>query len=124
VASEYAVYDELRTRDLKLPNPDNQIPVLEQILLAYMNNPFIVNRYIIMPTNQLASLIKLMTDAENVEIQVAYDVACCGQATNYNLVDAIVVIKNNQRTDFTVAYNELSRKLNDYRISLKFTTDE
>jgi hypothetical protein len=64
-----------------------------------------------------------MCDADEVEVHVAVDVTCCGQATNYNLCDAIIVCKNNIRTDFSVSYNELATKLNDYRISLKYTTD-
>lgn len=116
---KYDPYENLKTRDL----PNHQIEILELILKAYMSNPLIVSKYIIMPTEHLAQLIKSMTQADNVEIQVGIDVSCCGQATNYNIVDAIVVIKNEQRTDFQVAYNDLFRKLNDYRISLKWTTD-
>jgi hypothetical protein len=117
------VYNDLKTRDLNLPNQSNEVICLEMILQAYMNNPFVVNRYIIMPTEKLAQLIKTMCDADEVEIRVDLDITCCGQATNYNLIDAIIVVKNNQRTDFQVAYNELYRKVNDYRISLKYSTD-
>jgi hypothetical protein len=123
VTAEYPVYEDLKTRDLNLPDKSNEVTCLEMILQAYMNNPFIVNRYIIMPTDKLGSLIKTMTDADEVEIRVDLDITCCGQTTNYNLIDAIIVIKNNQRTDFQVAYNELYRKVNDYRISLKYSTD-
>jgi hypothetical protein len=116
---ETSPYSDLKTRDL----PNNEVQVLELILKAYMSNPFIMNQFVIMTTSNLAYLIKSMTYADNVEVQVGYDVTCCGQATNYNIVDAIIVVKNEQRTDFQVAYNELYRKLNDYRISLKWTTD-
>jgi hypothetical protein len=117
------VYGDLKTRDLHLPNPSKEVVVLEQILQAYMNNPLVINRFIIMTTKLLANLIKDMCDADEVEVHVLEDVTCCGYTTNYNLIDAIIVAKNNIRTDFSVAFNEFSTKLNDYRISLKYTTD-
>jgi hypothetical protein len=117
---KYNPYKNLKTRDLQTTS---EVQILELILNAYMSNPLVINQYIIMTTDRLADLIKTMTQADNVEIQVGYDVTCCGQATNYNLVDAIIVMKDETRSDFQVAYNDLYRKLNDYRISLKWTTD-
>ena len=93
------------------------------LLEAYMNNPLYVNSYIVMKASVLAELIKVMTDAEEVEITHSCDITCCSRATPYNLIDSIVVIKNKIRNDLEITYNDVYRKLKDYRVSLKFTID-
>lgn len=93
------------------------------LLEAYMNNPLYVNQYIVMKASVLAELIKVMTSAEEVEITHSCDITCCSRATPYNLIDSIVVIKNKIRNDLEITYNDVYRKLKDYRVSLKFTSD-
>lgn len=93
------------------------------LLEAYMNNPLYVNQYIVMKASVLAELIKVMTSAEEVEITHSCDITCCSRATPYNLIDSIVVIKNKVRNDLEITYNDVYRKLKDYRVSLKFTSD-
>ena len=93
------------------------------VLEAYMSNPLYVNHCVLMKTNVLTEFIKVLTDADKVEIDTLQDISCCGRPTKYNAIENIVVIKNNVRSDFKVSYNEWYRMLKDYRISLKFTVD-
>ena len=93
------------------------------LLEAYMDNPIYVNQYIVMKASVLAELIKVMTCADEVEITHSCDITCCSRATPYNVIDSIVVIKNKIRNDLEITYNDVYRKLKDYRVSLKFTVD-
>lgn len=93
------------------------------LLEAYMDNPIYVNQYIVMKASVLAELIKVMTSADEVEITHSCDITCCSRATPYNVIDSIVVIKNKIRNDLEITYNDVYRKLKDYRVSLKFTVD-
>ena len=93
------------------------------LLEAYMDNPLYVNQYIVMKASVLAELIKVMTSADEVEITHSCDITCCSRATPYNVIDSIVVIKNKIRNDLEITYNDVYRKLKDYRVSLKFTVD-
>ena len=93
------------------------------LLEAYMDNPLFVNQLIVMKTDKLANLIKTMTEADEVNIEIGTDISCCGKTTPYNIIQSIVIIKNGIRNDFEITYNQAYRKLVDYRVSLKFTTD-
>ena len=93
------------------------------VLEAYMNNPLIINKCVLMKTHVLAEFIKVLTDSDDVEVGIMTDVSCCGKPTDYNVIDNIVLVKDGIRNDFKVAENEWYRMLKDYRISLKFTVD-
>ena len=96
---------------------------LESVLNAYMDNPLYINQKVLMKTANLANLVKELCDADEVNIEIGKDIECCGRPTKYNTIENIVVVKNNERTDFKVSHNEWYRKLKDYRISLNFTID-
>ena len=96
---------------------------LESVLNAYMDNPLYINQKVLMKTSNLANLVKTLTDADEVNIEISNDIECCGRPTKYNAIENIVVVKNKERTDFKVSHNEWYRKLKDYRISLNFTID-
>ena len=95
----------------------------ENVLHAYMDNPLYVNQKVLMKTANLANLVKILCDADEVNIEIGKDIECCGRPTKYNTIENIVVVKNKERTDFKVSHNEWYRKLKDYRISLNFTVD-
>ena len=95
----------------------------ESVLNAYMDNPLYINQKVLMKTSNLANLVKTLTDADEVNIEISNDIECCGRPTKYNTIENIVVVKNKERTDFKVSHNEWYRKLKDYRISLNFTVD-
>ena len=97
--------------------------ILKLILDAYVNNPLIVNSYVIMQNDKLLNLVKTMTNADSVELDLSTDVSCCGKPTKYNYIGSIVIVKDNSRNDFKISYNKEYRLLKDYRISTKMTID-
>ena len=110
-------------RNSEQDKQDKLTVFLETVLNAYMDNPIYINQKVLMKTETLANLIKYLCDADEVNIEIINDIECCGRPTKYNTIDNIVVVKNNERTDFKVSHNEWYRKLKDYRISLYFTID-
>ena len=53
-----------------------------------MNNPLIINKYIIATQETLAELIKLLTGAETVEIELA-DIECSCTTPKYAVIKKI-----------------------------------
>ena len=94
------------------------------VLEAYMNNPSFVKSYILFKTNVLSEFIRVLTEADSVEITLSEDVECCGKTTKINVVDTIIVVKDSVRSDFQVNYNEWYTLFKDYKISLKYTLDD
>ena len=115
--------DVIVCRNSEQEKQDKLTVFLETVLDAYMGNPIYINQKVLMKTETLANLIKYLCDADEVNIEITNDIECCGRPTKYNTIDNIVVVKNNERTDFKVSHNEWYRKLKDYRISLYFTID-
>ena len=115
--------DVIICRNSEQDKQDKLTVFLETVLNAYMDNPIYINQKVLMKTSTLANLIKFLCDADEVNIEIINDIECCGRSTKYNTIDNIVVVKNNERTDFKVSHNEWYRKLKDYRISLYFTID-
>ena len=89
----YVVYGEdnpYRSRDLKtaetnteelaklISEKDNLIKALSIIIEMFQNNPLVINKYIIATEETLKELIRLLTNADSVDIQLA-DLECsCG----------------------------------------------
>ena len=94
------------------------------VLEAYINSPIFVKKYILFKTSVLQEFIRVLTEADSVEVTISEDVECCGKTTKINAVDSIIVVKDNVRSDFQVNYNEWYTLFKDYKISLKFTLDD
>ena len=102
---------------------DTNENIYKQIADAHINNPIVVNKYVVMKNDKLIELIKSMTNADKVEIEISTDVSCCGKPTDYNTIESIIVVKNGLRNDFKIGYNQQYRLLKDYHISTKLTKD-
>ena len=72
----------------------------------------------------LAEFIKVLTEADSVEVSLSEDVECCGKTTKINKIDSIIVVKDSVRSDFQVNYNEWYTLFKDYKVSLKYTLDD
>ena len=90
------------------------------------HNPLIVNKYIVAPTNILEQLIKLLTSADDVQINLALDgdVGCSCGAVKFYPVDKIYVIKNGETSILKYAYPEAIKLLDDHRISIKLVAND
>ena len=94
------------------------------VLEAYRKSPIFVKHFILFKTSVLQEFIRVLTEADSVEVTISEDVECCGKTTKINAVDSIIVVKDNVRSDFQVNYNEWYTLFKDYKISLKFTLDD
>ena len=81
---------ETNTKDLEslISEKDNVIKAQSIIIDMMMNNPLIINKYIIATQETLAELIKLLTGAETVEIELA-DIECSCTTPKYAVIKKI-----------------------------------
>ena len=94
--------------------------ILKMMLEAYKNNPLHINDYIVLSDVSLADLVRELTDADEVQLQISSDISCCGAASRSQYLDGIVVKKKDKITDFKIGFNEEYNFLNSYRISTDF----
>ena len=123
-------YASLQTRDVAtatenmndiksvIPNDSKLAEALSLIIDALYNNPLIVNKLVIVPSDVLAELISILTDADNVVVNT--DVECGCGIHKYDKVDSIWVTRAGSHSEFKYAYPEAKRILDKHHISTKF----
>ena len=83
------------------------------------NNPLIVKNFIIATEHDLAQLIKLLSNSDDVEIMTDdIDCGCCGDVKMAR-VDKIFVNKNGDLYNFKYSYPDVIKVLDDHKISYK-----
>lgn len=103
---------------------------LEMLVSVYEDNPLKVNSYLVCNTTSLMNMIKLLTDADKVELVLDEDIACnscCGCVSRHNscssdkliYISKILITKNNKTEDMKYAYNDIYSQFIKYGISLK-----
>ena len=114
---------EAASRDIDLTahlsDKEKQIEILELLLEIYENNPLIINRVVICKSSQLMHLIKLITDAEKVELLMDDDKNCTCGKTTYRAIGSIFVTKDGKSVDFKYGFNDKYTLLMKHAISLK-----
>ena len=115
---------EARLQEVKRQQPDNEklIKALSIIIDILYNNPLYVNRFVVAQIDTLKELIKLLTDADSIDITLAdptCDCGCCGTNTNIATIDSIYVSKNNSVLEFKYVYAEAKQILEQHHISMK-----
>ena len=115
---------EARLQEIKTQQPDNEklIKALSIIIDILYNNPLYVNRFVVAQIDTLKELIKLLTDADSVDITLAdptCDCGCCGTNTSVATIDSIYVSKNNSVLEFKYVYAEAKQILEQHHISMK-----
>ena len=99
---------------------DKYIEALHIMLNIVRNNPLVVKHFVIANTDNLNNLVLLLTNADEVEITLNYDVdcGCCGDS-RVALVDKIYVRKHNDLYIFKQSFPEAVKILDDHKISCK-----
>ena len=95
---------------------------LELIVAMYETNPLKVNSYVVCESKVLMSMIKLLTDAEKVELVIDESEVGCGCSAVSNKfirIDKILVYKNGITEDLKYGYNDVYTQFIRYGISLK-----
>lgn len=100
---------------------DTKNRFLEILLSIYETNPIKVNDLLICHSQTLMELIKLLTNADKVELIVNDDSGCtsCLSITKYLLIDRILVYSNNESFDLKYQFNNVYTELLRHNISLK-----
>lgn len=94
--------------------------VLKLIIKILQSNPLIVNKYIIADDEVLMHIIKLLCNADDVQID-ADDVAQgCFTNNTYRKVHTIYVMSGNETKNLKYDYPSVMKMLQDLRISTKF----
>ena len=107
-----------------IKSKDNIINAYSLLLTIAENNPVIVNKFIVAKASELAQLIKLLTEADDVQINLNLDVDCsCVGSVNYSSVDKIYIAKNGETLNFKYSYPNANKILDDHRVSVKFVVD-
>ena len=113
-----------RLEQIKAQQPDNEkvIRALSLIIDILYNNPLYINRYIVAEASCLKELVKILTDADDVDITIqdpACECGCTGSSSRVATIDSIYVKKNNNVVEFKYAYAEAKQILESNHISMK-----
>lgn len=95
---------------------------LEMLVAMYETNPLKINSYVVCDSKLLMNMIKLLTDADKIELVLdESDVGCgcSGANSKFIKIDKILVYKNNKAEDLKYGYNEIYTQFIRYGVSLK-----
>ena len=84
------------------------------------NNPLVVNKYIIVDDEKLIHFIKLLTRAEDVQIDADDIGQGCLSSKTYRKIHNIFVIINGQTLNLKYDFPKAMKELIDLKISTKF----
>ena len=99
---------------------DNVIEALSALLKIVESNPLVVNKYIVASVDDLSSLIKLLTNAEEVHIYLSDDVECtCVNSVSFSAVEKIYILKDNDTLNFKYSFPDANKILDDHHVSVK-----
>ena len=101
-----------------IDDKENVIKALTMIIEILQSNPLIVNKFVIAEQETLGELIKLLTSADNVEID-CNDIECSCTKVKYQTIKRIYITKDKEV--YSVHQCPVLLKLFDnYKISLNF----
>ena len=103
-----------------LMEKDRQIEVLKLIINILQSNPIIMNKYIVADDEALEKMIKLLTNAEAVQIDAEDIGEGCITKKTYRKVHSIYVTKDSKTLNLKYDFPDVMKTLKDLRISTKF----
>ena len=101
----------------------SELDLLKKILRLYLSNILRIDGKLILKNDDLVDLVKFITNASDVKIEVDYEVNCCGTSKGLNMIKKIIIVNSNQVRDMKYCYNEEYNTLLTYGISLDFSVD-
>jgi len=111
-------YDKTAELSEEIEEKENTIKALSLIINIIQSNPLIVNKFVIADVETLQELIKLMTNAESVEIDTG-DIECSCLNPKYRVIKRIYIRKSGEVYGITQC-PILLRLFDNYKISLNF----
>ena len=83
----------------------------------------VVNKYIVASREDLAELIKLLTNADEVHINLSDEVECtCVNSVSFSAVDRIYILKDNDTLNFKYSFPDANKILDDHHVSIKLVS--
>lgn len=105
-----------------LIHQENVSKALAVMLRIIENNPLIVNKLIIADIDSLRSLVKLLTDADEVEIvTLDPEVTCVCSFSLCSVIDKIFVYKDGVNHNLKYSFPDVIKILDDHNISYKMS---
>ena len=98
---------------------NNTIKALTLIIDIIQNNPLLVNKYVVAEIDTLSELIRLITNADEVEIDTD-DIECSCTQPKYRVIRRIFIKKQGEIYGISQA-PVIMRLFDNYKISLNFT---
>ena len=115
-------YAEIGELQNVISNSETAVRALIMIIDIMQSNPLIINKLIVAYAEPFKELIKVLTNADDVDIQYVDDVGCFA-SSKYNLVEDIYVIKNVngdiQTQSLKYGYPDVLRLFDRFKISVK-----
>ena len=99
---------------------DRQIEVLKLIINILQSNPIIVNHYIIADDEALERMIKLLSNASDVQIDAEDIGVGCITKKTYRKVHSMYVTKDGKTLNLKYDFPDVMKTLKDLRISTKY----
>lgn len=108
------------TNEMESLEKKNQF--LEMIVAMYESNPLKINSYVVCESKLLMNMIKLLTDADKVELVIddSADGCGCGAiSSKFIKIDKILVFKNSKSEELKYGYNDIYTQFIRYGVSMK-----
>ena len=108
------------TNEMESLEKKNQF--LEMIVAMYESNPLKINSYVVCESKLLMNMIKLLTDADKVELVIddsADGCGCSAVSNKFIKIDKILVFKNSKSEELKYGYNDIYTQFIRYGISMK-----
>jgi hypothetical protein len=106
------------------PHRIETVELLQSLLDLYTSNVLKdLEGELILKNSDLVELIMKITEADDVEVKLDYEINCCGGGKGLNVIDRINIIKDEEVTDFQHFHNVAYNILRKYKISLSMTHD-
>lgn len=97
---------------------DNELIVLKSFITILQDNNILKDKKITLPAEKLCNFIMEATGADDVKISVNNDVGCL-HSCNHK-IENILIMKDNNRQDFKINYNQLYLYIKELGINLKY----
>ena len=98
----------------------NQVEMLKLYIEMLQNNPLVVNKYIIVDDEKLIQFIKLLTRADDVQIDADDIGQGCLSSKTYRKIHNVFVIINGQTLNLKYDFPKAMKELIDLKISTKY----
>ena len=98
---------------------ENIAMALSIILNLIENNPLIINKLVIPTEECLLELLKLLTDADEIQItKLDCDIGCSCKAPSTSIINKIYITKNGQTNILKYSYPDVIKIFDTHNISL------